>query len=272
MWASHEPRYHAPRRWQRRAKTGLWWTFAIAISAIFVAPLLWTISVSLRETGQPLPRSLELLPEPVSPDNYRRVFSVVAFARFAVNSLFVAAVAVPLTVVIAAMAGFATSQLSRAWRLRLTAISFVALMVPLTALWLPRFIMIKEAGLIDSRWSLIVPAFFGTSPFYVLLFAWAFLRIPPELFEAARLDGAGPFRMLGGIALPLSLPAIMAVTVLAFVMTLPLGLQALLQLDRTNWPLLMAGAVMVTAPVILVFLVAQRAFLQDRPGSGRVVP
>jgi multiple sugar transport system permease protein len=155
------------------------------------------------------------------------------------------------------------------------------MMIPLTALWLPRFILVKEAGLIDSRAALVVPALFGTSPFFVLLFLWTFLRVPASIFEAAQLDGAGAFRVWAGIAFPLARPAVVAVGVLAFVrywsnfvdpllyiqstakMTLPLGLQALLQLDRTNWPLLMAASLMVTAPVIVVFALAQRAFFPD---------
>lgn len=263
-------------------------TCSLLVAGLFLLPLVWTLSMSIRPVGEPLPRRLEWIPEPSTHGNYREVFNVVEFARFAGNSLFVTVIAVPITVIVASMAGFAMAQISRQWRLRLTAVAFVALMIPLTAVWLPRFIMMKELGLIDSRWSLILPAFFGTSPFYVLLFLWTFTRVPVDIFEAARLDGAGAFRTWAGIALPLSRPTVMAVAVLAFVrywssfvepllyiqsvskMTLPLGLQALLQLDRTNWPLLMAAAVMVTAPVIVVFLFAQRTFLDDRLGPGRL--
>lgn len=131
-----------------------------------------------------------------------------------------------------------------------------------------------------------MPAFGGSSPFYVLLFLWTFLRMPRELAEAARLDGAGALRIWAGIAMPLARPTIVAVGMLAFVLywsnfvdpllylqttekqTLPYALQTLHQLDSTNWPLLMAGAAMVTAPVVLVFLLAQRAFLQQFRGQG----
>ncbi|HLL49629.1 MAG TPA: carbohydrate ABC transporter permease, partial [Thermomicrobiales bacterium] len=172
------------------------------------------------------------------------------------------------------------------WRLRLTAFSVLCLMVPLTAIWLPRFILFKEAGLINQRIALVVPALMGTSPLYVLLFTWMFLRVPREVYEAARLDGAGPYRVWAQIALPLGRPMIVAVAVLAFVhywnsfveplllirttdkMTVSLGLRVLYSLDRTSWPLLMTGAVLVMAPVVIVFFLAQRAFMQDTHGRG----
>lgn len=268
-------------RWRTMERALVWRIVATAISVGLVLPLVWMVTLSLRQTGKPLPLHLEWWPRPTAWENYSEVFRVIQFAQFTLNSVLVVAIAVPITVVVASLAGFALSQASREWRLRVTALAVGAMMMPMTALWLPRFIMVKEAGLIDTRASLIFPALFGTSPFFVLLYLWTFLRIPPGIYEAARLDGASAFRLWAGIALPLARPTAVAVGVLAFIrywsnfvdpliyiqstakMTLPLGLQALLQLDRTNWPLLMAGSVMVTAPVIAVFLLVQRAFLHD---------
>ena len=258
---------------------------ATAVALLFLLPLLWAASASLRERGVPSPRILEWIPSPVAWGNYRAVFRLVELHRYALNSLFVASLAVPITIVVASTAGFAISQLSHRWRLRLTAFSVASLMVPLTAIWLPRFILFKEAGLIDQRLALVVPALMGTSPFYVLLFAWAFLRVPAEVYEAARLDGAGPYRIWAQVALPLARPAAVAVGVLSFVhywnsfvepllllrttdkMTASLGLRVLYGLDRTDWPLMMTGAVLVTAPVVVVFVLAQRAFAQDGRGG-----
>lgn len=258
----------------------------VPVAALFLLPLWLMVAVSVRPLGRPLARELEWLPRPLAWDNYPAVFDLLDLWRFAANSAFVVAVAVPVTIVVASWAGFAMAQLPQAWRLRLTVLSFGALMVPLTAVWLTRFLLFKEAGLLDSRWALIVPAFGGTSPFYALLFLWTFLRVPAGLFEAARLDGAGAFRVWAGVAMPLARPTIVAVGVLAFVVywsnfidpllyirsrenqTLPYALETLRQLDANNWPLLMAGAAMVTAPVVLVFLLVQRAFLQEFRGQG----
>ncbi len=264
------------------------WRHAILlpISGLFLLPLIWMVTTSLRETGRPLSRTLEWIPQPIAWDNYPAVFEMLPLWRFAANSTFVVAVAVPVTIVVASWAGFAMAQLPQTWRLRLTALSFAALMVPLTAVWLTRFVLFQRTGLTDTPWALIAPAVMGTSPFYVLLFLWTFLRVPNEVYEAARLDGAGALRIWAGIAMPLARPATLAVGVLAFVLywssfidpliyiqstekqTLPFALQMLHQLDRSNWPLLMAGAVMVTAPVVIAFLLVQRAFLQEFRGQG----
>jgi multiple sugar transport system permease protein len=258
---------------------------ATAVAALFLLPLLWAASASLRAPGV-RPRALEWLPSPVVWENYRTVFRLIDLHRYMLNSLFVAALAVPLTIVVASWAGFAIAQVSPRWRPRLIVFSLLCLMVPLTAIWLPRFILFKEAGLINQRIALVVPALMGTSPLYVLLFAWTFLRVPREVYEAARLDGAGPYRVWAQIALPLARPAIVAVGVLSFVhywnsfveplllmrtadtMMVSQGLRVLYALDRTNWPIIMTGAILVMAPVIIVFVLAQRAFLQDARGRG----
>ena len=151
---------------------------------------------------------------------------------------------------------------------------------------LPLFLMLKPMGLINTYVPLIAPAIMGTSPFYVLLFYWSFKRIPPELFETARLEGLGPLATWWRVAMPLVRPVTVAVAVLCFIFTwsnfldpliylfdqekftVPLGLRALSTLDRTNFPLLLAGSVAATLPVILAFIYVQRYFLQEFRGAG----
>jgi multiple sugar transport system permease protein len=253
---------------------------AVAAAALFLAPIAFMFTTSLRQIGVPLSRQLEVFPQSPSWDNYPAAIDLAGMAQSAFNSAFVVVLAVPLTILVASLAGFAMAQLPQRARLTLTLISFAVLMTPVTAVWLPRFVLFKEVGLLDSRLALVVPALGGTSPFFVLLFLWTFLRVPIEVYESARLDGAGALRVWAGIAMPLARPTIVAVGMLTFVaywgnfidpllylrtpekMTLPYSLQVLYQLDSTNWPLLMAGAVLVAAPVVLVFAVAQRSFLQ----------
>ena len=129
--------------------------------------------------------------------------------------------------------------------------------------------------------ALLAPAVMGSSPLFVLLFYWSCRRLPHDLFEAARLDGGSAWQVWWRVALPIALPTAAAVAMLAFVFywsdfvspllylksqslyTLPVGVQQLQQLDRTNWPLLMSGAVLMTLPPVLIFLVVQRYFLRD---------
>ena len=259
---------------------------AVLMSAVFLLPLIYMLTGSLRKAGLPPPRTPEFLPSPLAFDNYDRAFELVDIPRYTLNSLLVAAVAVPLTIVFASWAGFAMSRLSRRAAGVLVAVSLVVLMVPITALLVPRFVMFRTINLTNTYVPLILPSLMGTSPFYVLLFYWSFRRLPSELFEAARLEGLSPLAMWRRVAMPLVRPITVAVAVLAFVFTwsnfldpliylfdqekftVPLGLKLLAQLDRQNYPLLLAGAVTATAPVIGAFLYVQRYFLADRHQGG----
>jgi len=253
----------------------------IAIAVLFVLPIVWLIAASLRQPGLPPPRSIELVPNPIVPGNYAQVFELLPFGRYFLNSLIVVIVAVPLTIVVASWAGLAMSQLPARSRRGLLAFSIGLLLIPFSALWLTRFVMFNAIGLTNSHLALIAPALSGTSPLFVLLFYWTFRRVPRELFEMARLEGAQVLTIWWSVALPIALPTAAAVAMLAFIFywsdfvspllylrsqslyTLPVGLQQLQQLDRTNWPLLMSGAVMLTLPPVLLFLLVQRYFLRD---------
>jgi multiple sugar transport system permease protein len=253
----------------------------ITIAMLFVLPLVWMIAASLRQPGLPPPRAIELIPNPIALSNYPRVFELLPWGRYFVNSLIVVSAAVPITIVVASWAGFAMAQLSDRSRRVLLVLSLGLLMIPFSALWLTRFVLFSAIGLINSHAALIAPALAGTSPLFVLLFYWTFRRVPLELFESARLEGAHALAIWWRIALPIALPTAAAVAMLAFVFywsdflspllyvrsqslyTLPVGLQQLQQLDRTNWPLLMSGAVLMTLPPVLLFLIVQRYFLRD---------
>jgi multiple sugar transport system permease protein len=259
---------------------------AIAIAIVFLLPLWFMVSGSLREPGTPPPRRPELLPTPVATASYEQAFDLVDLARHTVNSLVVAALTVPLAVLVASWAGFAFLLVAGRARSVLIGLSFGALMVPVTALLVPRFVLFRWLELTDTWVPLIAPALLGLSPFYVLLYYWSFRRLPPELLEAARLEGMQPFAMWRRLAMPLVRPVTVAIGLLAFIATwgnfldpliylfdpdlytLPLGLRSLEALDRTNYPMLLAGAVVATAPVIIAFAVAQRYFLHQDRGAG----
>ncbi|HVM10942.1 MAG TPA: carbohydrate ABC transporter permease, partial [Actinomycetota bacterium] len=180
---------------------------------------------------------------------------------------------------VASWAGFAISRLPRRAAATVVVASLLALMIPATALLVSRFALFRTLQLTDTFVPLVAPALIGTSPFYVLLYAWSFRRLPTELLEAARLEGLTPFQTWRRVAMPLVRPVTVAVGVLAFVVTwsnfldpliylfdeqrftLPLGLRALARLEPRNFPLFLAGAVTATAPVVAAFLVVQRFFL-----------
>lgn len=255
---------------------------SLAVAALFVVPLLWVLAAALRQPGLPPPRTIEWLPSPVAWENFRRSFELVPLGAYLRNSLIIVAAAVPLTLLTASWAGFAIAQLPAHVRRRLVVLAILLLMVPGSALWLARSMLFAQLGLIDTRWALLAPALMGSSPFFVLLFYWSFRGIPQETFDAAQLDGAGPLETWRLVALPLARPATTVVAVLSFALywgdfmspllflkseqlyTLPLGLRALQQLDRGNWPLLMAASAVMVAPVALAFLVVRRHFWPER--------
>jgi multiple sugar transport system permease protein len=272
----------------RRAVAALGFhALAAGAAAVFLLPGLWVVAASLRRPGLPPPAGIEWLPEPIAWSNYARIFEILPLGRYLVNSLLIAGLAVPLTVVVASWAGFAMAQLPPRARYGLLALAVVVRMVPLTAVWLTRFLVLKELHLVDTMLALLAPVWMGSSPFFVLIFYWSFRRQPPSLVEAARLDGLGAFGIWARIAMPLSRPAIAAVSLLTFAQywsdfinpllylksdasyTLALGLRVLQQMDATNWPLLMAGAVVMMLPVLLLLFVLQRAFW---PAVGRGEP
>ncbi|MBW3619211.1 MAG: carbohydrate ABC transporter permease [Actinobacteria bacterium] len=252
-----------------------------AVALLYASPLLLMVSGSLRGRGLPPPRGVEILPGSPTLDAYATIAEVLPLATYGRNSLVVAALAVPLTVLVGSLAGFGIRLLPpRATRWALAA-TVGALLVPVTAVWATRFELFRLAGAVDTFVPLVGLALVATSPFLVLVYAFAFWQLPDEQLEAAALDGAGPLRLWWSIGLPQARAATLAVVVLAFtfhwsnfidpllylnrqsLFTAPLGLRLLQQLNPTDWPLLMAGAVLTTLPPVAVFLLGQRAFLGD---------
>lgn len=267
---------------RRRAVTGAARHLVSALVALaFVLPIWWVIVMSLRPAGLPPSPTLEWWPGAPAWGNYARLFELVPLGRQSLNSLVVGLLAVPLTLLTASWAGFALASVAAPLRRRLVVGALLLMLVPVTALWLTRFVIFRQLGLINSPLALVLPALSGTNPFYILLFYWTFRRIPAEIFEAARLEGAGPLSLWARMALPLSRPTMVTVSVLTFSFywsdlispllylksedryTVPVGLSALQQMDVMDGPVVMAGAVVALLPIVVMFLVAHRFFWPD---------
>ena len=272
-----------PTRVARLART----VGAVAVLLAFLPPLALLVSGSLHQPGLPPPPAPRLLPDPLTTSGYRTAVELGGLGRAMVNSLLVAAVAVPVSVLVAALAGFALTRLSRRVVAVVGAASLVALMVPATALLVPRFAVFRALGLTDTLVPLMAPALLGTSPLYVLVYYLAFRAVPADLYDACRLRDLTPFQTWWRVAMPLVRPVTGAVTALVFVLTwsnfldplayvydrdlypLPLALRSLSTLDPTNFPVFLAGAVLATVPPVVVFALAQRRFLNDTSAMGR---
>ena len=219
------------------------------------------------------------MPDPLSTIGYQRALDLGGLLRASLNSVLVAVVAVPLSVLVASLAGFALARLAPRTTATVVAASLVALMVPATALLVPRFAIFRFLGLTDTLVPLIAPALLGTSPLYVLVYYLAFRALPADLYDACLVEDLSPLRTWWRVALPLVRPVTAGLTALTFVLTwsnfldpliyvydrdlftLPLALRSLSLLDPTNFPVFLAGAVIATVPALVVFALAQRRFL-----------
>jgi multiple sugar transport system permease protein len=253
---------------------------------VFLPPLILLISGSLHQPGLPPPPAPRLLPDPVSTVGYRTAVELGGLGRATLNSLLVAGVAVPVSVLVAALAGFALSRLPRRAAGLIGAASLVALMVPATALLVPRFAVFRALGLTDTLVPLMVPALLGTSPLYVLVYYLAFRAVPADLYDACRLRDLTAAQTWRRVAMPLVRPVTGAVAALAFVVTwsnfldplayvydrdlypLPLALRSLSTVDPTNFPVFLAAAAIATGPPLAIFALAQRWFLRETSRMG----
>lgn len=254
---------------------------AIPLSALFLLPLWLMVVQSLRGVGVAPPRSVQWFPSEPAWSNYGQVFDVVPLARYTANSVLVAAVVVPASVLVASWAGFAIARVPRGARVFLIAVCVVVLMVPATALLVGRVSVFRWLGLTDTPIPLMAPALLGTSPLFVLLYAWTTSRVPSALFDLARERGLSPVATWRRVAMPMQRGTTAAVVALVFVLswgnfldpliylyderwfTLPLGMRSLAIVPVTDQPLMLAAAVFACAPVVVAFTLVQRRLFAD---------
>ncbi|HEX8002828.1 MAG TPA: ABC transporter permease subunit [Mycobacteriales bacterium] len=244
---------------------------------VFLAPVAFMVLGSLRTPGGAPGRGLPVVPEGVAA--YRELAARIPLGHLLRNSLLVTFVAVPVTVVLASWAGFAIAQLSDRARRRAVAFAVVLLLLPVPVVWVPRFAAYVRLGVLDSFVPLVAPALAATTPFTVLLAYRAFRRVPRDLFDAARLEGAGALTTWWRVGVPLTASTTTAVAALAFAAhwgsyldallyvhtpahrTLPLGVGELAGLDPADFPILLAGAVVLTVPPLAALALVQRRLL-----------
>jgi ABC-type glycerol-3-phosphate transport system permease component len=264
------------------AKQGLLYLLLTGIALLMLGPFLWMIVTSLTPPGS-LFKYPPGLPETLNTGSYGEVFTRFPFGLFAFNSLKIALLGTIGTLLSASLAAYAFARMEFRGKSWLYWVVLATMMIPFQVTMIPIFFVIKSLGWIDSHAALIVPAYFGfgMGAFGVFLLRQFFSTIPRELEEAAIMDGAGRFRIYWQIMLPLARPALATLGVLTFManwndllgpviylssrekMTLTIGLAALQGgelLSRID--LIMAGAVISIVPIVILYIVAQRFFIQ----------
>lgn len=278
------------QRGQRLMRTGAY-VLCILLAIVFSVPTYWAFTSSFKTVAEIQQIPPVWVPENWHWENYKRVWELVPFGRFFLNTAFVTFAAGVGQVLTAAIVGYGFARFRFRGREVLFLMILATIMFPPELTIIPMFIGFREVGWIDTFWPLIVPYWFGGGAFFIFLFRQFFRTIPEDLLEAARLDGAGYWRVFWQIIVPLSKPAFASAAIISFLshwndffnpliflsspdrFTLSLGIQAFATggVGITPEPrdhLLMAATVMMTAPVVLVFFFAQRYFIQGIATSG----
>jgi multiple sugar transport system permease protein len=257
----------------------------VVLGVLMLAPLVWMISTSLIEPAEAFQLPPAWIPHPFSLQNFSDVVSLIPIGRMALNSLLVTVVSVVGSLFTASLAAYAFSRLPFPGREPLFVLLLAALMVPTQLTIIPIFILMRHLGLIDHLASLWLPALVNV--FAIFFLRQYFNTIPRDLDEAARIDGAGHLRVLFQILVPLAGPALSALAILGFEaswnnyfgpliflstpenMTLPIGLVSL-SAGQGGGPavVVFAGITLVVVPVLIVFLVFQRAFVESVASVG----
>lgn len=263
----------------RRLLPGLAVNGALLLAATFaLAPLLWMLSMSLMRPGEGTTYPPPLLPAAPTLANYRQLFSQVGMGGYVFNSFAVATLATLASVLFNVMAGYAFAKLRFRGRDATFKAMLAALVIPGQVAMLPLFLLLKSMGLVNTWAGVVLPGMAGV--FGIFLVRQYALSLPDELLEAARIDGAGEWRIFATIVLPLLRPIIVTLAMFAFLgswndfmwplivltdsslHTLPIALASLSREHVQDSELMMAGSVVTIAPVLLLFLALQRHYLQ----------
>ena len=282
----------------RRARTIAWYVGATCVALLTVTPLLWTLSTSVKPAGEILASGFRLIPQTFTLDNYEQALTTVPFGRYMLNSAFLAVVGVATNLFFGGMAGYAFAKL----RFRAKQIMFYAflasMMIPTVVTMIPLFLILRHfpfaggndllgnggTGLINTYWAVILP--WAAGGFAIFFMRQFFETLPDDLAEAARIEGASEFRIFRQIYLPLAKAPLAVLGILTFqagwnnfmwplivlnepeMMTIQVGLAAFINDHQTDYGPLMAGTLVGSLPVILVFVFGQKYIIEGVAHSG----
>jgi multiple sugar transport system permease protein len=256
----------------------------VAAAALTLFPLLWMLAASLMPAGEATSLPPRLWPSEPTLEHYRTLLGRLDLARYLGASAAVALGATAFSVTLNAMAGYAFAKLRFPGRERISRVLLAALVVPGQVGMLPLFLLLREMGLLNSYWGVVVPGM--ASIFGIFLVRQYAEAIPDALLDAARVDGASELRIFFEIALPLCRPILVTLAVATFMgtwndflwplvvltddrlYTLPVALAGLFGEHVQDTELMMAGAVVTVLPVMLVFLVLQRYYVAGLTAGG----
>ncbi|MGM0123431.1 multiple sugar transport system permease [Enterococcus sp. AZ194] len=285
----------------RRSKhihTSLWYFAVVLISVTTVVPFLWTISTSFKGDSEILSGTMNLIPKQFTLDHYKEVFQTMPFQRYLKNSLILALGGVATNLFFGSLAGYAFGQLRFIGKKSLFLLFLSSMMIPSIVTMIPTFMVLRSfplaggnnlfgeggLGLINSYWAILLPGAAGA--FSIFFMKQFFEQLPKELGESARMDGASEFKIFWTVYLPLAKPALTTLGIMTFqagwnafmwpmivlnsdeMKTVQVGLAAFQYNYNTNYGPLMAGTILATLPVLVLFVIVQRNYVQGLAEAG----
>jgi multiple sugar transport system permease protein/alpha-1,4-digalacturonate transport system permease protein len=279
-----EPVVARPRRRKRDRWLPARLAAAVLVALVTLFPLYWMVVVALSSRSELLGGTLRLVPRELTLENFRRVFDAFPVAAWVGNSVAVALTVSLVSVAVSMLAGYAFAQLRFPGSTALFLLTVATVMVPLQVIMVPLFRLVTSMGLFGSYWAVILPT--AASGFGAFLARQFVLAIPRDLVDAARVDGAGHVRIFWRIVLPLSRPLLAVLFFMTFLQswndlawplvalqdnalyTLPIGLLYLQGQLGSDYGGTMAFAIVTVAPMVLLFLLAQRYFVEGFARTG----
>lgn len=278
------PQRRRARSWGRIVGTLAVYLLCLLVALLTLIPLAWMILGSLKGSDEVVAYPPTFLPHRFAWHNYVEVFTTVRFARYILNTFFVATTVTVVALLFHSMAAYALARLRFRGRDALFLGIVATLMIPFSVTLIPTFVLVKALGWLDTYWALIVPAI--PNAFGIFLLRQFYLGLPDELEEAARLDGATPAQIFWRVALPMSQPILATLATFFFLANwnaylwplivtqnpdmrvTQVALAAFSGEHSTEWQLIMAGATVAAIPGLLLYLFLQRYLIEGIKLSG----
>jgi multiple sugar transport system permease protein len=280
------------------ARETVYYVVMSVIGVVMVLPFLWSVGTSFKPNNEIFSPTLQLLPQNPTIEHYVKAFTDVPFGRYFMNSMFLAVIGVLSNLFFGSLAGYAYARLRFRARQNLFRLQLTSLMVPGVVTIIPTYIILRSfplmggndwrglggTGLLNSYWAIFLPGAAGT--FAVFFMRQFFLTLPTELGEAARIDGCSEFGIFWRIYLPLCRPALATLSLFTFqggwnaflwpvivltdpnMSTVQMGLQSFSFNHQTDYGPVMAASVVATLPLLILFLYAQKYFVQGISFTG----
>ncbi|MEO6207109.1 MAG: carbohydrate ABC transporter permease [Candidatus Limnocylindrales bacterium] len=263
---------------RRRAHWGRWITLAVAVAfaVIMLAPFAFMVSTAFKPHAYVLEIPPKLIPDEPTLDNFVEAITTNDFGRYFLNSVFVSTLSTIASVTLASMLAFTFARYTFPGRRVLFGVLLFTIMVPGLVLLIPQFVLARNLGLLNSLWGLVVVYSVLNLGFNTFLLRGFFAAMPQEIFDAAEVDGAGPWRLYRSVAIPLARPGLATVTIFSFLAawdeftwaivtlsdrelyTLPIAIRLFQRANGTEWGLVFAASLIALAPVLVLFVVLQR--------------